>query len=144
MPSAYRYDVDGEMPPIMTPAEFAKATGGTLSATAETVGWALGVYSDAIRRQCGWHVAPSLACAYVADGGRLIRLPAMSVSSVESVTAGGEVIDPSCYEWSQDGLLRFVRPCAAVRAGWRGVIVRYVAGSDDRGALQSTLVALVS
>ncbi|WP_072500603.1 hypothetical protein [Olsenella phocaeensis] len=144
MPSAYRYEVDGELPPIMTPDEFAAATGGTLSATTETVDWALGAYSDAIRRQCGWHVAPSLACAYVADGGRLIRLPAMSVSSVDSVSVGGEAVDPECYEWSQDGLVRFVRPCAALRAGWRGVTVRYVAGSDAMGALQSTLVALVS
>lgn len=138
------YEVDGEVPPIMTAAEFATATGGRLSATTETVEWALSAYSAAIRAHCGWHVAPSLACVATLDGGRVLRLPAMAVSAVSSVSVGTLEADPSSYEWSSSGLVRLVRPCAAARAGWRSVRVAYTAGLDSAPDLSAALVALVS
>ena len=138
------YEVDGEVPPIMTAAEFATATGGRLSATTETVEWALAAYSAAIRAHCGWHVSPSLACVARVDGGRALRLPAMAVSAVSSVEVGAEAVDPSCYEWSRSGLVHLTHPCAASRAGWRGVTVAYTAGLDVAPDLQAALVALVS
>ncbi|WP_278591448.1 hypothetical protein [Olsenella uli] len=138
------YDADGAVPPLMTPAEFVAATGGQFAATTETVSWALDAYSAAMRALCGWHVAPSVRCEFVGDGGRVLRLPAMAVSEVASVSVGGEAIDPVCYEWTPEGLVRFVRPCAAIRAGWHAVRVAYVAGHDSAADLQATLVALVS
>lgn len=138
------YEVEGALPPLMTAAEFSTATGGQLSATTETVEWALAAYSAAIRAHCGWHVAPSLACVATLDGGRVLRLPAMAVSGVSSVTVGTLEADPSSYEWSASGLVRLVRPCAAARAGWRSVRVAYTAGLDSAYDLSATLVALVS
>lgn len=135
---------DAEVPPLMTHAEFAAATGGQFAATAETVSWALEAYSAAVRALCGWHVAPSVRCEFMGDGGRLLRLPSMAVSEVTSVSVGGEPVDPGCYEWTPEGLVRLVRPCAATRAGWRSVKVAYVAGHDSAADLQSTLVSLVS
>lgn len=138
------YAVDGALPPLMTPAEFATATGGQFAATTETVAWALDAYSAAVRALCGWHVAPSARCGFVGDGGRLLRLPAMAVSEVTSVSVAGETIDHACYEWTPEGLVRLVRPCAATSAGWHSVKVAYVAGHDTAADLQATLVALVS
>lgn len=137
------YEVEGALPPLMTAAEFSTATGGQLSATTETVEWALAAYSAAIRAHCGWHVAPSLGCVATLDGGCVLRLPAMAVSGVSSVEVGAEAVDPSCYEWSRSGLVRLTRPCAASRAGWCGVTVAYTAGLDVAPDLQATLVALV-
>ncbi len=134
----------GALVPIMTPEELSVATGGRLSATEDTVRWAIGAYGDAMRTMCGWHICPSLRCRYVADGGRVAQLPAMHVSDVISVTVGGEEVDPSAYEWTPVGLVRFARPCAATRAGWHSVSIDYVAGIDDARQLQATLVALVS
>ena len=138
----YSMDVD-ELPPIMTADEFSAATGGVLSASTETIEWALSAYSDAIRSYCGWHVAPALGCVCESDGGRVIDLPALSVSDVAYVRVGDETIDPSCYEWSGVGVVRFTAPCAAVSAGWRGVEVGYTAGVDGAGALQAALASMV-
>lgn len=138
------YEVEGALPPLMTAAEFATATGGQMSSPAATVEWALAAYSAAIRAHCGWHVEPSLGCVARVDGGRVLRLPAMAVSAVSSVEVGAEAVDPSCYEWSRSGLVRVTRPCAASRAGWRGVTVSYTAGVEDAPDLAATLVALVS
>lgn len=42
----------------------------------------------AIRRECGWHVMPSMALSGVINsrGGTVIRLPARHVTSIESLT----------------------------------------------------------
>ena len=138
------YEVEGALPPLMTAAEFATATGGQMSSSAATIEWALSAYSSAIRAHCGWHVAPSLGCIATVDGGRVLRLPAMAVSAVSSVSVGTLEADPSSYEWSASGLVRLVRPSAAARAGWRSVRVAYTAGLDSAPDLSATLVALVS
>lgn len=149
MPSGYvrtpwGYLADGGVPKIMTAGEFSAATSERLSATRDTVEWAIAAYSAAVRAICGWHVTPSLRCRHVADGARCIQLPALSVSEVTGVSVAGDPVDPSCWEWTPVGLVRFVRPCPATRAGWHSVTIDYVAGMDDVPDLQATLVALVS
>jgi hypothetical protein len=138
------YGVDaGTLPSVMTPDEFRTATGGALSSSDATVEWALSAFSDALRGYCGWHVTPSLACEAELDGGRAIELPAAQVSGVSSVKVGGDEVDPSLWEWSRTGVLRFKGPCAATSAGWRGVTVDYTSGVDSP-QLQALLVELVS
>ena len=43
---------------------------------------------SAIRRECGWHIMPNIPISGVVNsrGGRVIRLPARHVTSIESLT----------------------------------------------------------
>ena len=105
------YEVDGELPPIVTPDQFARATGGAF-ADAARVSAALEGTSAAIRAWCGWHVSPNLACRAVTSGpGRVIALPTLALTAVRRVTEGGEELSDGAFEWRADGLLR--------RCGWR-------------------------
>ena len=82
--------------------------------------------SSAIRKHCGWHVAGSVSCRAVLDGGASsLWLPANHVLSVTSVEVRGTPV--TCYEWNRQGLLRLPRVPDVLRA----VVVEYVAGHDS-------------
>lgn len=102
------YDVVGELPALMTAADFAKITGGVMSSSTDQINATLAAVSAAIRAYCGWHVAPNVECLWEGDAdGRLVQLPAMGVSTVHSVTVGG---DDATYTWRKSGLIRLDRP----------------------------------
>lgn len=62
---------------------------------------------SAIRRYCGWHVAPSLTQTLRLDsyGGRRLLLPSKHVTAVSSVIADGKDITDHVH-WSQSGILQ--------------------------------------
>lgn len=68
----------------------------------------LAAASAAIRRFCGWHVAPVLTQDLVLDGSGSPsqRLPSLRVVDVVSVSNGGSDIDVTGLEWSADGFMR--------------------------------------
>lgn len=137
------YTVDAEaLPPLMGAADFETVTGGMWEESDERAQAVLAAVSAAIRSYCGWHVSPSLACKCETHGpGRVIGIPAMAVSFIESVVENGEVLASGQYEWLGSGLLR--------RAGfrqwparWNSVQVSYTAGLD--AAACQDLVAVVA
>ncbi|OOB90743.1 hypothetical protein [Rathayibacter sp. VKM Ac-2630] len=62
--------------------------------------------NGAIRRECGWHVAPSVTETLTLDGkgGRLLLLPTGHVTAVSSVVVGGVDLTASA-DWSTSGML---------------------------------------
>ena len=137
------YEVDGNMPPIMTVAEFQAATGGVMSSTPEQIEWALAAVSQTIRDYCGWHVAPVLTCKHTGDGrGRFLQLPCMGVVSVDAVAVAGATLAQGSYQWTGAGLIRLNRGCFP--DVWRGVVVEYKAGYTLSGALQAVAVQMAS
>lgn len=58
-----------------------------------------------VRSFCGWHVTPVISESLVLDGSGddVLQLPSRHVTSVESVTDDGVLVD---VDWSADGLLR--------------------------------------
>lgn len=128
--TAWGYEVEGSIPPLLTANEFDSMTGGKwvgdLRATS-----ALTAASQAIRNACGWHIAPQLTChATLTAEGKLVKLPANYVSEIESLTEDGTaLIDGQDFEWRHDGLIR--RACFKnFTSKWGGVVVDYTAGYD--------------
>lgn len=82
----------------------------------------------AIRRFCGWHVAPVITETITLDsaGGRVLQLPSGRVADVSSVVVLGHDIT-GVVQWSQDGLL--VNP-AGFPDHLRGVEVTLTHGWD--------------
>ena len=120
------YQVD-ELPPLVGDDEFAAATGYKWDCDGGTSA-AIAAASAAIRNHCGWHVAPILGCtARLSACGRVARIPAMMVTSIESVTEDGRQLAEGQYEARADGLLR--RSCFRNwTRRWEGVEVAYEAG----------------
>lgn len=118
------YEVAGEIPPIIDAAEFDKLTGGVMSATSEQKTAMLGSVSAAIRDYCGWHVGPALECEYIGNGeGRLLMLPAMNVTSINSLEINGTPVD---FEYQTQGMVRL--KSGTFPDSWRSVRCVYEAG----------------
>ena len=113
-----------ELPPIISVAEFRVLCQG-LSSTVTQIESVLNAVSDAVRRYCGWHVAPSLECVYTGHGeGELLMLPAMGVTSVDSLSVNGETV--TNYEWTAAGMVRL--KSSTFPDSWRSVECAYTAG----------------
>lgn len=124
------YSTSAQLPSLISAEDFAKATGGVMSATTDQIQMTLDAASGAIRSFCGWHVAPNLTCTWQGDAnGRLIQLPVMNVTSIHSVTVNGVELASTEYAWRDSGLIRLARP---VLDDWgRRVVVEFDAGCDS-------------
>lgn len=104
--------------------------------------------SGAVREYCGWRVAKTLqeTITVTSRGSRLIFLPSLHVVSVDEVTENGDVVDPSGYEWDENGVLervsgRWARGRRAItvklthgHAKCPATIARIIAAAVQRGA----------
>lgn len=127
MRTAWGYDVDGAINPIITVSQFNALTGDTYSSNPR-VEAAINAASQAIRNHCGWHICPAMTCtAYPAGGTVVSRLPASYVSAINSVTEDGTTLTTDDYQWRRDGLLKRAYPYKWSET-WDAVVVEYVAG----------------
>lgn len=63
---------------------------------------------DAVRRYCGWHVAPVVertVIVRVMDSARALLLPTGHLVELLAVRVGGVDVDVSTLEWSPDGIV---------------------------------------
>lgn len=128
------YEIDGELGPLIDAETFASLTSGRYAADAR-VPYMIGACTSSVRKHCGWHIAGSVVCRAVLDGGASsLWLPANHVLSVTSVDVCGAPV--TCYEWNRQGLLRLPRVPDVLRA----VVVEYVAG---HASVPDDLVQLV-
>lgn len=128
--TAWGYEVEDSIPPLLTAGEFDSMTGGKWTGDLRAA-TALNAASQAIRNACGWHIAPQLTChATLTAEGKLVKLPANYVSEIESLTEDGTaLIDGQDFEWRHDGLIR--RACFKnFTSKWGGVVVDYTAGYE--------------
>lgn len=122
MVTNWGYEVKN-LPPIISANEFSAANPGLSSSTGR-IQAVLGDVSAAVRDYCGWHVAPNLQCKLIGNGeGHLLMLPAMGVTSVESLTIDG--VEVEAFEWTAAGMVRISR-CFPKK--WRSVECVYNAG----------------
>lgn len=96
------------MAPLATPEQLATFTKGAIPADDPRAALALGAISQAIRRRCGWHIAPSVTETLVLDGpgGGYLGLPSMHVTELTAVKNDGLDVDVTTVEWSALGSLR--------------------------------------
>lgn len=128
--TAWGYEVEDSIPPLLTAEEFDSMTGGKWAGDLRAT-LALTAASQAIRNACGWHIAPQVTCrATLTAEGKLVKLPANHVDSIDALTEDGDALtDGEDYEWRHDGLIR--RACFKnFTSKWGGVVVDYTAGYD--------------
>ena len=128
------YDVDGDVPPLLTLEGFHELTGEKFSSDLR-IQSAIDAATARFRSWCGWHIAGPLACRATLDGGeRRVWLPTTYLSGVTSVAVCGDDVTDSC-EWSRMGELRL--PRSPDRLG--AVVVEFTGGypsvPDDLAAL---------
>lgn len=130
MRTAWGYDVENDIAPMISVEEFNELTGNTYYAN-ERAESAIKAASQAIRNYCGWHICPSMECtAYPAGGGIIMKLPAAYVSSITKITENGEELTAKTdYEWRRDGLLKRSRH-HRWSDSWDSIEVKYTAGYD--------------
>ena len=128
MNTVWGYTIDSEsLPPLMTAAEFAEYTGGAFSSTSEKVDAVLDAVSASVRDYCGWHVSPNLPCTYSGEtDGRLMVLPVMGLSSVESLKYGETEF---AFEYLSSGVVRL--KFGMFPDVWGGVECKFHAGFDS-------------
>ena len=121
------YSVEGELGPLVSLEDFKLLCPG-LSSTDEQISAVLDAVSAAVRDWCGWHVAPSVECTFVGNGeGRLLVLPAMGVTAVESLAVEGSGIGG--FEWAAIGMVRLSDGTFPDK--WRSVECVYTAGFES-------------
>lgn len=88
----------------------------------------------AIRRYCGWHIAPSLTETILVDGSgsRHMWLPTLHLTELVEVKSSGEVMDADLIDWSASGYLE--SRCGRFSSRPRGVEVTLTHGYDDSPA----------
>lgn len=122
------YSIDGELPDVLTLAEYVAMGRAEKPATQQM----LSAASQVVRDFCRWHVYPQIACEWTGEGsGKLVELPALSISSVTSVTetrnGTASALSDAQYEWSQQGMIRRAQ-FMEWPSEWRSVTVAYTAG----------------
>lgn len=138
MQTAWGYEVDA-LDPIIDVSTFDYFCPG-LSSDESQKEAVLEAVSAAIRDWCGWHVSPNLECSYVGEGeGRLLVLPGMGVTSVESLIVDGATVTD--YEWTAAGMVR-LKGCIFPDI-WRSVECVYNAGFDA-GAIGQVVAQIAS
>lgn len=128
MRTAWGYSVEN-LEPLLSVEDFNEMTSGAYEGN-ERIESALNAASQAVRNYCGWHICPALSCeAYPIGGGKVMKLPAGYVPSIESVFEDGVELGAGQYEWRHDGLLR--RACFKNWSGkWDAIEVHYTAGYE--------------
>lgn len=88
--------------------DLAGYTKGRLDASDDETARLLDSALAAVRRWCGWHVAPLRQDVVTIDGpgSQLLRLPSLCVAGLSAVTEDGVEVDPESLEWSRIGLVR--------------------------------------
>jgi hypothetical protein len=77
--------------------------------------------SAAIRNYCRWEISETLATDVTldTDGDRIVMLPALHVTAVNSVTLDDIVLDPDLdYSWSVMGAIYRKHHVSTIRAEW--------------------------
>jgi hypothetical protein len=137
MPTPWGYDVDGELPPLISMAEFSDMTGGKFDGDARAEP-AVAAASAAVRSACQWHLCPSLPCRALVDGdgSASVWLPTTHLRCVSAVEVMGEEV--SDFRWSRIGQ---VLPATRVPRTLQAATVDYEAGYD---ALPGDVAAIVA
>lgn len=117
------------MDAFATPVELSAYTKGLISPTDERSQLMLDGATEAIRRYCGWNIAPAEDVTVTLDGGgAVLYLPSLKVNSIASVTVAGTLLAATDYEWSKrTGNVR-QKHARTFPDIWGGIVVAFNSG----------------
>lgn len=140
------------MPPagLVTTTQLAAWTQGKVSATDPRLQGLIDGATAAVRRYCGWHIAPEYTETVTLDGpgGALLNLPTLHVTALGPVVELGTPLVPydyntgtGSYEWSKLG--------SVLRHGWwtkryRAVTVTMTHGFDSAPDVAQIIMQVVA
>lgn len=132
------------IPPLISRADFNKATGNRWSTDTDMVDMVLAAVSQAVRNFCGWHIAPNLPCLYIAYGleGKIAKLPSMMVTECDVSTDDGSDF-PSGIEWQPRGLVRRDDGCDWPQ-DWGKYAFEFSSGYESDAMLSQIIVQVAS
>jgi len=134
-----------EAPPaLVTPEAFSAALGGRVSANDPRVPPLLDGATRAVRRYCGWHVAPEWRTTLTLDGpgGWLLALPTLRLADVHELTFEDQPMTLSDVEWSHNGEVR--RLDASWGYGYRVITADVTHGYTLAADLAAVVVQVVA
>lgn len=135
-----------EIPPLLSPEQFAQGTGGKILAGDPRVPLLIDGATAAIRRYCGWHIAPVIIedLKFDGPGGSVLVLPTLRVQEVEKVVERGVLLEEDAhYEWSANGeIRRLARQSWTYR--WRAIDVTLRHGFDSAADLTQIVQQVVA
>lgn len=93
---------------LVTEGQVVAASKGAVTASDPRVAPIVEAVSAAIRRYCGWVVAPQVEETLTLDGhgGDTIHLPSLHVVDVSNLSLEGREIPVEDYDWSEAGMIR--------------------------------------
>jgi hypothetical protein len=118
---------------FVTPAELSAYTKGAVPESDPRSQPAIDGASEAIRRWCGWNVAPAEDLTYALDGGgQVLYLPTLKLNALTSVVVEGQPVTD--LEWSErTGNVRRRDHCDFPDV-WGSVEVTFNSGYDEAPA----------
>lgn len=95
------------LPLIVSAIDIENGSGGKILSSDPRLELLLDGATAAVRRHCGWHVAPEITQTRVFDGkgGRFLRLPTLRCVRVDSLKIQGEEVPPRQFGVSELGLI---------------------------------------
>lgn len=132
------------LPALVLPVDLADYTQGKVSADDPRLPPLLNAATVAVRRYCGWHIAPVVEEEFVLDGtgADVAMLPTMRVVDVLAFTDDGRAVDVASLEWSQKGMVR--RRGGRWTDKFRGVRASVQHGYDDAPDVEQIIKQVVS
>lgn len=136
--------------PIVTPQQLSDWTQGKVLVSDPRLADLLDGATAAVRRYCGWHVAPSFGETVVLDGpgGDVLTLPTLYLTALTSVVEAGVTLveyDAATavgdYEWS---VLGNVRRYGFWTDRYRGLSVTMTHGFDTAPDVAQIIMQVVS
>lgn len=125
------------LPSLLSSEEFAAGTGGKISAVDPRLAPLLAGASAAIRRYCGWHIAPVIEDEYTLDydGGSIVTLQTLRLVDVRALKVGDHEYSAeelASLKWSHNGEIAFPNPGRGMYpgAGFRAIKTTIQHGYD--------------
>jgi hypothetical protein len=126
-------------PPLATSVEYNAAQDGD----PETF---LKAAAAAVRKACGWHIAPIITQEVVLDGygGVEIDLPTLRLRNLLRVTNDGSDIDVATIDASPDGTIALTSGCWSRRLGGIRITMEHGYDIDDVADIQNLIVSIAA
>lgn len=121
------------MASFASPTELSVYTQGKISSSDPRSQPVLDAISQAIRKYCGWHIAPVQEDTLVIDGAEsvVLSLPTLHVTEVDSVSIDGTEVDSADFEWSALGELKLKDYPYCWPEGYRNIEVTFTHGFSE-------------